>query len=58
VSHYADADTGNAYPHPNTWNPYANSDRYRDSDGDAWRMSDGDHPVEQPDDNERKLGLV
>ena len=69
MSHYADADanSGNAYPHPNTWNAYANSDRYcnrygngygyrdghRDSVTDAWRMPDGDHAVEQSDDNER-----
>jgi hypothetical protein len=72
VSHDADANSGNAYPHPDTWNAYANRDRYgnsygnadrdghsySDSDGNAWRMSDGDHAVEQPDSDGRKLGLV
>jgi hypothetical protein len=53
-----DANSRNADAHTNTGNADAHSDGYRDSDTNTWRMSDGDHPVEQSDNNERKLGLV
>jgi hypothetical protein len=43
------------------WNAYANSDRNCDGHANGHtgrRMSDGDHAIDQPNDNEWQLGLV
>jgi len=44
----ANPDTRRTYCH--TWIAYANSNGY--PDGNAWRVSDGDHAIDEPDNHD------